>query len=137
VVTPAGGLACHVDAMRFIDHVPQSEYPAARCRRDVHRFRRARHGARLGFNGSDAQGNDVPADMELLRMAVPRRVYTMSHCQYVADRLDWLYATELVGASRSTRSRRAAFLRGLMKPTKSNWGAALLEAFEKGLGTEC
>jgi hypothetical protein len=28
VVTPAGGLACHVDAMRFIDHVPQSEYPA-------------------------------------------------------------------------------------------------------------
>ena len=53
VVTPAGGLACHVDAMRFIDHVPQSEYPAGALAAAVyHRFGHPRHGARLGFHGS-------------------------------------------------------------------------------------
>ena len=39
----------------------------------------------------DHEGNDVPSDMELVRLAVPRRVLTMSHFQYVADRLKWLY----------------------------------------------
>jgi len=108
VVTPAGGLACHVDAMRFIDHVPQSEYPAGALAAAMY----IASGARGMERGSvsmdrDAQGNDVPSDMELLRMAVPRRVFTMSHLQYVADRWNGSTATaSWSGASSSTKSRR-------------------------------
>ena len=78
--------------MRFIDRMRQSEYPAGALAAAMF----IASGACGMERGSvsmdrDAQGNDVPADMELLRMAVPRRVYTMSRCQYVADRLDWRY----------------------------------------------
>jgi tryptophanase len=140
VVTPAGGLACHVDAMRFIDHVPQSEYPAGAMAAAMY----IASGARGMERGSvsmdrDAQGNDVPADMELLRMAVPRRVFTMSHLQYVADRLEWLYGhRELIGGLAFYEEPPVLrFFAGLMKPTKSNWGLALVEAFEKDFGAEC
>src|ERR1017187_3175284 len=88
VVTPAGGLACHVDAMRFIDRVPQSEYPAGALAAAVY----IASGIRGMERGSvsmdrDEEGRDVPSDMELVRLAVPRRVFTMSHYQYAADRL--------------------------------------------------
>jgi tryptophanase len=87
----------------------------------------------------DAQGNDVPSDMELLRLAVPRRVFTMSHLQYVADRLEWLYRNrELIGGLAFYEEPPVLrFFAGLMKPSKSNWGEALVEAFEKDFGTEC
>jgi tryptophanase len=139
VVTPPGGLACHVDAMRFIDHVPQSEYPAGALAAAAY----IASGARGMERGSvsmdrDAQGNDVPADMELLRLAVPRRVFTMSHFQYVADRLEWLYAhRKLIGGLEFYEEPPVLrFFAGLMKP-KNNWCAALADAFEKDFGTEC
>jgi tryptophanase len=140
VVTPAGGLACHVDAMRFIDHVPQSEYPAGALAGAMYIVSGARGMERGSVSmDRDAQGNDVPADMELLRMAVPRRVYTMSHCQYVADRLEWLYRhRKLVGGLAFYEEPPVLrFFAGMMKPTKNNWGLALVEAFEKDYGTEC
>jgi tryptophanase len=140
VVTPAGGLACHVDAMRFVDHVPQSEYPAGALAAAMY----IASGARGMERGSvsmdrDAQGHDVPADMELLRLAVPRRVFTMSHLQYVADRLEWLYRNrKLIGGLQFHEEPPVLrFFAGLMKPTKSNWGEALVEAFEKDFGKEC
>jgi tryptophanase len=139
VVTPAGGLACHVDAMRFIDHVPQSEYPAGALAAAAY----IASGARGMERGSvsmdrDAQGNDVPADMELLRLAVPRRVFTMSHFQYVADRMEWLYRhRKLIGGLEFYEEPPVLrFFAGLMKP-KNNWGAALADAFEKDFGSEC
>jgi tryptophanase len=140
VVTPPGGLACHLDAMRFVDHVPQSEYPAGALAAAAF----IASGARGMERGSvsmdrDAQGNDVPADMELLRLAVPRRVYTMSHFQYVADRMEWLYRhRKLIGGLKFFEEPPVLrFFAGLMKPSKSNWGEALVEAFEKDFGTEC
>ena len=140
VVTPPGGLACHLDAMRFVDHVPQSEYPAGALAAAAF----IASGARGMERGSvsmdrDAQGNDVPADMELLRLAVPRRVYTMSHFQYVADRMEWLYRhRKLIGGLAFYEEPPVLrFFAGLMKPSKSNWGEALVEAFEKDFGTEC
>ena len=119
VVTPPGGLACHVDAMRFVDHVPQSEYPAGALAAAAY----IASGARGMERGSvsmdrDAEGNDVPADMELLRLAVPRRVFTMSHYQYVADRLQWLYAhRNLIGGLEFYEEPPVLrFFAGRMKP---------------------
>ena len=139
VVTPPGGLACHVDAMRFIDHVPQSEYPAGALAAAVY----ITSGIRGMERGSvsmdrDQDGNDVPADMELLRLAVPRRVYTMSHYQYAADRLKWLYDHRgLIGGLEFYEEPPVLrFFGGKMKP-KGDWGAALAEAFEEHFGPEC
>jgi tyrosine phenol-lyase len=138
VVTPPGGLACHVDAMRFIDHVPQSEYPAGALAAAVY----LTSGIRGMERGSvsmdrDKDGNDVPSDLELLRLAVPRRVYTMSHFQYAADRLKWLYAhRSLIGGLEFYEEPPVLrFFAGKMR-AKNDWGAKLAEAYAKDFGPE-
>jgi tryptophanase len=139
VVTPAGGLACHIDAMRFVDHVPQSEYPAGALGAAVY----ITSGIRGMERGSvsmdrDKDGNDVPADMELLRLAVPRRVYTMSHFQYAADRLRWVFDhRKMIGGLEFYEEPPVLrFFGGKMKP-KGDWGAELADAFEKHFGPGC
>jgi tryptophanase len=86
----------------------------------------------------DEEGRDVPADLELLRLAVPRRVYTMSHFQYAADRLQWLYAHRRMigGLEFSEEPPVLRFFAGRLTP-KTGWGAALLAEFEKDFGMEC
>ena len=140
VVTPPGGLACHLDAMRFIPHVPQSEYPAGALAAAVY----IASGIRGMERGSvsmdrDEEGNDVPADMELLRLAVPRRVYTMSHYQYAADRLQWLYGhRERIGGLEFYEEPPVLrFFGGKMKPKAADWGAALAQKFVSDFGPEC
>ena len=139
VVTPPGGLACHVDAMRFIDHVPQSDYPAGALTAAVF----IASGVRGMERGSvsmdrDEAGRDVPSDLELVRLAVPRRVYTMSHFQYTADRLEWLYKhRRLVGGLDFYEEPPVLrFFAGRLKP-KGDWGAALAKAFENDFGKDC
>jgi tryptophanase len=126
--------------MRFIDHVPQSEYPAGALAAAVY----ITSGIRGMERGSvsmdrDKDGNDVPSDMELLRLAVPRRVYTMSHFQYAADRLRWLYDhRKMIGGLEFYEEPPVLrFFGGKMKPTKSDWGLALAQAFEDHFGPGC
>jgi tryptophanase len=138
VVTPAGGLACHVDAKRFIPHVPSLEYPAGALASAVYLISGVRGMERGTVSmDRDAEGNDVPSDMELLRLAVPRRVYTMSHFYYVADRLRWLLDhRELVGGLVFYEEPPVLrFFAGKMKPI-GDWGAKLAAAFEKDFGPE-
>jgi tryptophanase len=138
VVTPAGGLACHVDAKRFIPHVPSLDYPAGALASAVYLISGARGMERGTVSmDRDAEGNDVPSDMELLRLAVPRRVYTMSHFLYVADRLRWLLDhRELVGGLVFYEEPPVLrFFAGKMKPI-GDWGVKLAAAFEKDFGPE-
>jgi len=139
VVTPPGGLACHIDAMRFVDHIPQSEYTAGALAAAVY----ITSGIRGMERGSvsmdrDANGNDVPSDLELVRLAVPRRVFTMSHFQYAADRLRWLYEhRRMVGGLEFYEEPPVLrFFAGKMRPI-GGWGAALADAFEKDFGPTC
>jgi tyrosine phenol-lyase len=139
VVTPAGGLAAHVDAMRFVDHLPQSVYPAGALAAAVY----IASGIRGMERGSvsmdrDEEGRDVPSDLELVRLAVPRRVFTMSHYQYAADRLKWLYDhREMVGGLEFYEEPPVLrFFAGLMKP-QNNWGSCLAKAFENDFGPAC
>lgn len=102
VVLPPGALGCHLDCMGILPHVPQSEYPAGALAAALYIVSGAR-GMERGTISSvrDEQGNDVPADVELLRLAFPRRVFTLSQTEYVLDRITWLYANrELVGGLR-------------------------------------
>jgi tyrosine phenol-lyase len=78
----------------------------------------------------DAQGNEVYADLELARLALPRRVYTLSHIEYVIDRLTWLYQhRQLVRGLRFVQEPRVLrFFFGRLEPLE-DWGARLAEAF--------
>jgi tryptophanase len=98
-VTPPGGLAGHVDAMKFLPHIPQTQYPAGALAAALYLVSGVRSMERGTISmDRDAAGNDVPSDLELCRMAVPRRVYSMSHMDYVVDRLSWLFKhRQLVG----------------------------------------
>ena len=76
VVTPAGGLACHLDARCFIPQVPQQQYPAGALAASIFLVSGVR-GMERGTLSTDrdADGNDVMAKMELVRLAFPCRVY--------------------------------------------------------------
>jgi tryptophanase len=139
VVTPPGGLACHLDAMRFIPQVPQTEYPAgalAAAAFIVSGIRGMERGT-ISMDRDEA-GNDVPSDIELLRLAVPRRVFTMSHFIYATDRLQWLMKhRDLIGGLEFyDEPPILRFFGGRLKP-KNDWGTRLTEAFEKDFGTKC
>ncbi|HWR49464.1 MAG TPA: tryptophanase [Bryobacteraceae bacterium] len=139
VVTPAGGLACHLDAMRFVPHLPQAEYPAGALAAAVYIISGIRGMERGTMSmDRDKEGNDVPSDLELVRLAVPRRVYTMSHFEYATDRLKWLYEhRNMVGGLEFYEEPPVLrFFAGLAKP-KCGWAAELAHAFEADFGPDC
>ena len=99
VIMPGGALGCHVDAKQFLSHIPQEEYPAGALVAAFYIISGIR-GMERGTISSirDENGNDILADLELMRLAFPRRVFTLSQVEYLIDRLNWLYHNrELVG----------------------------------------
>ncbi len=98
VVTPAGGLGCHLDADRFCDHLGKKDFRGAALAAAIYLVSGAR-GMERGL--SSEKPEDSIAPFELVRLAVPRRVYTLSHIMYVIDRATWLYKhREMIGAMR-------------------------------------
>ncbi len=99
VVTPPGGLGCHINAKEFVCHIPQSQYPAGALAAALYIVSGVRGMERGTLSeGRDGEGNEVLADLELVRLALPRRVYTLSHVQYTIDRITWLYEhREMIG----------------------------------------
>jgi tryptophanase len=99
VITPAGGLGCHINAMEFLDHLPQSQYPAGALASALYIVSGVRGMERGTLSEQrDAEGNETFANMELLRLAMPRRVFTLSQVKYAIDRIVWLYENrKLVG----------------------------------------
>ncbi len=136
VVTPAGGLGAHVDARGFLPHVPQTEYPAGALAAAFYIASGAR-GMERGTISSvrDENGNDILADMELMRLALPRRVFTLSQVKYVADRLKWLYANRnLIGGLKFVEEPKVLrFFLGRLAPT-SNWPSKLVAQFRHDFG---
>lgn len=139
VVTPAGGLACHLDARRFVPHIPPHQYPAAALAAAVYLASGAR-GMERGTLSTDRDqsGNEVMADLELVRLAIPRRVYTMSHIEYVVDRVSWLYRQrELIqGLEFVHEPPVLRFFFGRLRPL-GNWSQQLVAAFERDFGSDC
>jgi tyrosine phenol-lyase len=136
VVTPPGGLACHVDAKLFLPHLPQSQYPAGALSAAIY----IASGVRSMERGTismdrDASGNEVFSDLELSRLAVPRRVYSMSQIEYAVDRISWLYKhRDLVkGLKFIEEPPVLRFFFGKLEPL-DNWGEKLGEAFRKEFG---
>jgi tyrosine phenol-lyase len=138
-VTPPGGLAGHVDGTRFLPHIPQSQYIAGALNSAVYLVSGVRGMERGTISmDRDAKGNDVFADMELSRLAVPRRVYSVSHMDYVVDRLDWLYKhRNLVGGLKFVHEPPVLrFFTGRLEAL-DGWDKKLAEAFRADFGSDC
>lgn len=87
VMQPAGGHAVYLDAKAFLPHIPVSQYPGQVLVGALYLeggIRSVEIGS-LMFGKYDADGKLIPAMMELVRLAIPRRVYTQSHIDYVAE----------------------------------------------------
>lgn len=139
VVTPPGGLACHVDAKKFVPHIPQQQYPAGALSAAIYISAGVRSMERGTVSTDrDKNGKEVMADVELARLAVPRRTYTLSQIEYVIDRVSWLYKNrELIkGLVFVEEPPVLRFFFGKMNAL-DNWGKNLVKAFEAEFGKEC
>ena len=136
VIKPAGVLGAHVDAMQVCAHIPQSQYPAAALAAALFLISGVRGMERGSVsNQRDEYGNETYADMELLRLAVPRRVFTLSQIKYVEDRLCWLYENrELIGGLKFVYEPPVLrFFMGGLEPI-GDWPQKLIAKFKEDFG---
>ena len=136
VVTPAGVLGCHIDAMNICSHIPQSQYPAGAFAAAFYLISGVRGMERGSVsNQRDEYGNETYADMELLRLAIPRRVFTLSQIKYVEDRLVWLYENrQLIGGLRFIYEPPVLrFFMGGLEPV-DDWAQNLVAKFKEDFG---
>ncbi|OQY47975.1 MAG: tyrosine phenol-lyase [Anaerolineaceae bacterium 4572_78] len=86
IINPPGGHAIYIDAKTMLPHIPQSEYPAWALSLVLYLEGGVRS-VEIGsvMFGLQPDGTEKPSEMELVRLAFPRRVYTQSHFDYVAE----------------------------------------------------
>ena len=87
IIEPPGGHAIYIDAKRFLPKIPPEQYPGQSivCEMYIEGGVRAVEIGSVMFGKYDEKGKLIPAMMELVRLAIPRRVYTQSHIDYVAE----------------------------------------------------
>lgn len=136
VVTPAGGLGCHINAMDFVDHLSQEEYPAGALAAALYIVSGVR-GMERGTMSEQRQedGTETLAHMELLRLAMPRRVFTLSQVNYAVDRIAWLYENRhlIGGLTFEEEPDVLRFFFGRLQAT-SDWPEKLIAKFREDFG---
>ena len=95
VVSPPGGHAVFIDAKQMLPHIPVSAYPAQALAAALYEFSGVR-GCEVGsvMLGGSRNGKPFYHSQELLRLAIPRRVYTFSHLDYTAESLGCFFKEE-------------------------------------------
>jgi len=138
VVTPPGALAAHLDAKLFLPHIPQEQYPAGALSAAIYLVSGVRSMERGTISmDRDEAGREVLSDLELARLAVPRRTFTISHLEYAVDRIKWLYEhRSLVKGLRFVSEPKVLrFFFGRLEAI-DDWGEKLVKAFKKEVGTD-
>ncbi len=112
VMLPAGGHAVYLDARRFLPHVPPLQYPGQALSVELYVEGGVR-GVEIGtvmFGKDPHSGEEKPAHWDLVRLAIPRRVYTQSHMDYVVEAVAQVHERrDEIGGMRIVREPR--FLR--------------------------
>ena len=91
LIQPSGGHAIYLDAGALLSHIPALEFPGQALAVALYREGGIR-GCEIGsvMFGARPDGTDAAAPMELVRLAIPRRVYTQSHIDYVIEVIRWV-----------------------------------------------
>lgn len=105
-VQPPGGHAVYIDAKEFLPHIPPHEFPgqALVCELYLAEGIRACEIGSVMFGTFQNDGQFIPAAMELVRLAFPRRVYTQSHFDYILEGM-----TELVAKKSSLKGLKLVY----------------------------
>ncbi|WP_041356238.1 tryptophanase [Melioribacter roseus] len=88
IIEPPGGHAIYIDAKRFLPDIPPEQYPGQSIVCELYLeggIRSVEIGSVMFGKYDKKTGRLIPAMMELVRLAIPRRVYTQSHIDYVAE----------------------------------------------------
>lgn len=88
ILEPPGGHAIYLDAKRFVPHIPAWEFPGQSIVVELFRrggIRSVEIGSVMFGKHDHVTGQFIPAALELVRLAIPRRVYTQSHIDYVVE----------------------------------------------------
>ena len=92
LIMPVGGHAVYIDAKSFYAHIPVNQYPGQALVCELYKIGGIRS-VEIGsvmFGKYDQNGDLIPAPKELVRLAIPRRVYTQSHIEYVIEAFAFL-----------------------------------------------
>ena len=117
IIQPPGGHAIYVDARALLPHIPPLQYPGIALVNALYLEAGVR-GVEIGtvMFGLHPDGSETPGAMDLVRLAIPRRVYTQSHIDYVAEgvlavarRASELRGYRIVSAPRVLRHFTARF----------------------------
>ncbi len=136
IVSPSGGLGCHLNAMEFVDHIKQEEYPSGALVAAIYLISGVR-GMERGTMSEvrNEDGSEHLSAMELVRLALPRRVFTLSQVKYACDRLAWLYKNRhMIGGLRFVKEPQVMrFFLGELEPIGS-WPEELVKKFKEDFG---
>ena len=138
MVTPGGGLGAHINAREVVDHIPSEQYPAGSLVAALYLCGGIR-GMERGTLSEERNpdGTERIASAEMVRLAFPRRVFTLSQTEYVIDRVKWLYDhRHLIGGLRFVHEPKTLrFFTGRLEPV-SDWPEKLVEAYIADFGED-
>lgn len=133
VVTPPGGLGCHLDAGSFLPHIKGEEFPAASLAAALYIISGVR-GMERGTMSEErhADGSEGVSEIELVRLALPRRVFTMSQISFAIDRIVWLFKNRDIidGLKWKNEPKILRFFNGTLEPL-TDWQERLVEKFKE------
>ena len=136
IVTPTGGLGIHLNAREIVGHIPGDEYQAASLAAAIYLVSGAR-GMERGTLSEERNpdGSEHIAECELVRLALPRRVFTLSQIRYIADRIAWLYENRhLIGGLRFVEEPNVMrFFIGRLEAV-GDWQEQLVKKFKEDFG---
>lgn len=136
VIKPAGGLGAHLDCQAFVPDMPHNQYPAAAVGAALYIASGVR-GMERGTVSEQREpdGTERYAELELQRLAVPRRVFTLSQIKYCADRVKWLWDNrQIIGGLEWTMEPKVLrFFFGRMQEI-GYWQEDLAKKFREDFG---